>query len=225
MIGIAERVRPIVCATALEAEVRELRLIAAAKPRYNRSSRFPERAVWLKLTDEPFPRLVDRARGQGRRLRLPRPVRQHARRGRRPHRDPRGGAAAPVHRAHHARAPGAPACALAGLGRCGAPCEGRQTPEAYARHVAAARRAMTEDAEIVFAAVKARMDRLAAEQRYEEAAVDRDRLATYVRAAARMQRLAALTRIPQLVAAAPARVPTAAGTSTSSGTAGSPPPG
>jgi DNA polymerase-3 subunit epsilon len=39
MVRIAETVTPIVCPTALEAEVRELRLIAAHKPRYNRRSR------------------------------------------------------------------------------------------------------------------------------------------------------------------------------------------
>ncbi len=81
MIGIAERVRTIVCASALEAEVRELRLIAAHKPRYNRRSRHPERAVWLKLTRRPVPAAVHRARGARRRRLLPRPVRQHAGRG------------------------------------------------------------------------------------------------------------------------------------------------
>jgi DNA polymerase-3 subunit epsilon len=58
MVGLAECVRPIVCPTGLEAEVRELRLIAQHKPRYNRRSRYPERALWLKLTvGEHFPRL------------------------------------------------------------------------------------------------------------------------------------------------------------------------
>ncbi|HEY6737972.1 MAG TPA: DEDD exonuclease domain-containing protein, partial [Actinopolymorphaceae bacterium] len=57
MIGIAADVTGIECATPLEAAVRELRLIAAHKPRYNRRSRFPERATWLKVTVEPFPRL------------------------------------------------------------------------------------------------------------------------------------------------------------------------
>jgi DNA polymerase-3 subunit epsilon len=63
---------------------------------------------------------------------------------------------------------------------------------------------MTLDASSVFSAVSARMERLSVEQRYEEASVDRDRLAAFVRAAARMQRLSAITRIPQLVAASPA---------------------
>ena len=57
MVGIAEEVVAIPCATSLEAEVRELRLIAEYKPRYNRRSRFPEKASYLKLTVEPFPRL------------------------------------------------------------------------------------------------------------------------------------------------------------------------
>src|SRR4029078_6679542 len=54
---VAEPVTLIVCATALWAEVRELRLIAEHKPRYNRRSKFPERATWLKVTVEPWPRL------------------------------------------------------------------------------------------------------------------------------------------------------------------------
>src|SRR5690606_25314875 len=57
MVGLAHRVTPIVCATALEAEVRELRLIAERKPPYNRRLRNPERAAWLVLTREPYPRL------------------------------------------------------------------------------------------------------------------------------------------------------------------------
>ncbi len=58
MVRIAERVVPIVCATVLEARVRELRLIAEHKPRYNQRSRRPESQIWLKLTVEPAPRLA-----------------------------------------------------------------------------------------------------------------------------------------------------------------------
>ena len=43
MVGIAERIDAVPCAHSLEAEVRELRLIAEHKPRYNRRSRLPER--------------------------------------------------------------------------------------------------------------------------------------------------------------------------------------
>lgn len=54
------------------------------------------------------------------------------------------------------------------------------------------------------AAAQVRIDRLAAELRYEEAAQQRDRLAAFVRAAARGQRLAAFAALPELVAALPA---------------------
>ncbi|WP_374191387.1 DEDD exonuclease domain-containing protein [Planomonospora sp. ID82291] len=203
MVGIAARVRPIVCATPLEAEVRELRLIGAAKPRYNRRSRFPEKVVWLKLTDEPFPRLsiVREVKDDGAAYLGPFS-------GVRAADDARAALyeAVPLRRCTERISPrkGRPACALAGIGRCGAPCEGRQSPEEYGLHAAAARRAMEVDATPVFAAVEARMARLALEERYEEAAADRDRLAAYIRVSARMQRLRSLTSIPQLVAAAPA---------------------
>ena len=98
MIGLAERVDPIECAHALEAQVRELRLIAAYKPRYNRRSKFPERALWLKLTDEAFPRLsiVRAVRDDGASYLGPAALAAPGRDGAR--RDPRRGATAPVQR-------------------------------------------------------------------------------------------------------------------------------
>src|SRR5690606_25254698 len=57
MVGLAGSVTPVVCATPLEAQVRELRLIAEHSPRYNRRSRSPERMPWVRLTREAFPRL------------------------------------------------------------------------------------------------------------------------------------------------------------------------
>ncbi len=53
-------------------------------------------------------------------------------------------------------------------------------------------------------ALLARIEALAVGQRYEEAAVLRSRLAAVLRAAVRMQRLAALTGIAELAAARPA---------------------
>ncbi len=79
MVGIAERVDAVPCATTLEAEVRELRLIAEHKPRYNRRSRFPERSTWVKLTVEPFPRLSIVRSVSRRRRGVPGAVRDQAR--------------------------------------------------------------------------------------------------------------------------------------------------
>jgi DNA polymerase-3 subunit epsilon len=207
MVGIAERVRPIVCATGLEAEIRELRLIAEHKPRYNRRSRYPERAIWLKLTVEPFPRLsiVRECRADGAAYLGPFSATWLAEEAR-----------AALHEAIPLRQctqrmtvrlieqGRARTCALAEIGRCGAPCEGREPAAAYEPHAALARAVMQGDARPVAAAAQVRIDRLAAELRYEEAAAQRDRLAAFIRAAARSQRLAALAGCPQLVAARPA---------------------
>ena len=131
MVRIAESVSPIVCATTLEAEVRELRLIAEHKPRYNRRSRHPERALWVKLTVEPFPRLsiVRTVAADGARYAGPFGSRSAAE-----------AAVAAVHEVLPLRqclerlSPTRPrsACALADMGRCGAPCTGAQSVDDYA---------------------------------------------------------------------------------------------
>jgi DNA polymerase-3 subunit epsilon len=207
MVGLAERVRTIVCATGLEAEIRELRLIAEHKPRYNRRSKYPERALWLKLTAEPFPRLsiVRECRDDGAAYLGPVPSQRQAEEAR-----------AALHEAIPLRQctqrltlrlierGRARTCLLAEIGRCGAPCEGRESAEEYAVHVTAARSVLAGDVRPVVAAARARIDRLAAARRYEEAALQRDRLAAFVRAAARGQRLGALASCPQIVAARPA---------------------
>ncbi len=203
MVGLAERVDAVRCAHALEAEVRELRLIAEHKPRYNRRSRFPERTLYVKITVESYPRLslVRGLADDGATYLGPFGSTRSAEQ-----------AAAALHEAFRLRQCGGrlsprrrrPACALAEMGRCGAPCEGRESPTDYAAHVIAARAAVLGDPRPVVAAVQRRISRLTTAERFEEAAVHRDRLAAFVRAAARLQRLSALTSIAQLVAARPA---------------------
>jgi DNA polymerase III subunit epsilon len=56
MASLATAVDHVECAHDLEAGVRELRLLAAHSPPYNRRSKFPHRWWWMVLTDEPFPR-------------------------------------------------------------------------------------------------------------------------------------------------------------------------
>ncbi|MDM4720053.1 DEDD exonuclease domain-containing protein [Micromonospora sp. WMMA1363] len=204
MLAAAERVQAVECAHSLEAEVRELRLIAAHAPPYNRRSTFPERAVWLKLTDEPYPRLsVVRALAPGDEAYLgPFTSRRAAELAAAGFHD-----AVPLRQCTHrlSRRTATPACALAELGRCPAPCEHRITPQEYAaRAVTPFRTAVASDPQVVVDALLTRIEGLAHAQRYEEAAVVRSRLAAVLRAAARMQRLAALTGIAELAAARPA---------------------
>jgi DNA polymerase-3 subunit epsilon len=200
MVALAQRVDAISCAHDLEAAVRELRLIAEHKPRYNRRSRFPERALWVRLTEEPFPRLsvVRRVRPGAGVFLGPFPDRRAA-----------DAAVAAVHEALPLRqcttriSPRVPssACALADMGRCGAPCTGAQSVAEYASVAAVFRAAVGHDPRALVAPLLLRVDRLAAEERYEDAAVLRDRVAVLVRAVRRRQRLESLAAVPELVLA------------------------
>jgi DNA polymerase III subunit epsilon len=205
MVGLAESVTPIVCATALEAEVRELRLIAEHKPHYNRRSKSPERATWVKLTVEAFPRLsiVREVRTDGARYIGPFGSRASAE-----------AAVAAVHEVIPLRqcvqrlSPHRPvgSCALADMGRCGAPCTGAQSVEDYAVVVADAVRALSGDSRSVVTALRTRMGTLAEQQRFEDAGTVRDRLLALVRGIARVQRIAPLAACAEIIAAKPAAV-------------------
>ena len=203
MVGLAERVDGIVCAHPLEAQVRELRLIAAHKPRYNRRSKFPERAVWLKLTREAYPRLsiVREVRDDGASYLGPlRSQRQaEAVRDAIHHAVPLRQCTEKLSLTRIIRA----ACALAGMNRCAAPCEhgiGVRDYQALSDAVAAA---WNGDVAPLVDPLRDRLTMLTAQQRFEEAAIVRDRMAAVVRACARMQRISALTAVVEIVAAHP----------------------
>lgn len=200
MVALAESVTAVVCPTALEAQVRELRLIAEHEPRYNRRSRRPGHRPWVKLTAETYPRLsiVGQVRGDGATYVGPFPGRTAA----------EDAVAAlhevlPLRRCSTRLGPRSRgrACALFEMGRCGAPCEQRQTPAEYAALTAAATAALTGDCRPVAAGLAARMGLLADQERYEEAAVVRDRTSAFLRGAARSQRVAPLAASAELVAA------------------------
>lgn len=200
MIGIASGVRGIECGTSLEAEVRELRLIAEHKPRYNRRSKFPERQHWLKVTVEPFPRLslVKQVRDDDAGYLGPFTSRKTAER-----------AMAALHEAfpirqctgRMSRAPRMSPCVLAEMGKCVAPCDGRIAPETYGEFVTALRSALTVDPAPVVEALDRRIDLLSADERFEDAAVHRDRLSAFVRSSAKMQRMASVTGCAEICAA------------------------
>jgi DNA polymerase-3 subunit epsilon len=199
MVGLASAVDHVECAHALEAGVRELRLLAAHAPPYNRRSRFPHRWWWVVLTDEAFPRLSvvrnprhDRAVG---------PFRS---------RTDAADTAALLARFTGVRtctkrlarsALHGPACPQVEL----SPCPGARdvTAEQYAE---AMRRAWALIDGLDNSALAAAVEQVAvlAERRlYENAARLRDHIAIAVEALWRGQRLRALTALPELVAAAP----------------------
>jgi len=203
MAGVVEGVTPIVCATELEASVRELRLIAERKPPYNRRSRHPERVHWVKLTPEAFPRLsvVRAIKDDGAPYLGPYASLKEADRAREALL-----AAFPLRQCTHTFDPPrrtVEPCVLAQLGRCGAPCDGTESRADYTAHADAAREAMTGDPAAVVDTHTARIREMSEHLRYEEAAALRDRLAAFLRGAGRSQRLAALAALPHVVATRP----------------------
>jgi DNA polymerase-3 subunit epsilon len=202
MVGLAASVTPVVCQTTLEAQVRELRLIAAHKPHYNRRSLSPERAPWVKLTVEPFPRLsiVREVKADGAPYFGPFSSRMGAE-----------SAIAAMHEVLPLRqctrrlsASGRSAdCVLAGIGRCGAPCTGEQSVADYAVIAERAAAMIAGDSCEVVEALRQRMSNLSGRERYEEAAMVRDRLLHLVRAAACAQRIAPLANSAEITAARP----------------------
>ncbi len=197
MVGLADAVDHVECAHALEAGVRELRLLAAHAPPYNRRSRFPHRWWWVTLTDEAFPRLVA--------VRSPR----HDR------------AIGPFRSRTDATDTADLLARFTGLRTCTArlarsalhgcpelevsPCPAARdvTATEYAAAVARAAALIEGTDDSALTAAADQVAALAGRHHYESAARLRDRIATAVEALWRAQRLRALAALPELIAAAP----------------------
>jgi DNA polymerase-3 subunit epsilon len=169
-------VEGIPCASELEALVVEARLIVAHEPKYNRRGKTWRRSAYLKVDpSEAFPRVkvVREAHpgdgcaylgpfGSGARARLAKEALEEV---------------LPIRRctkAMSARTRFAP-CALADIGRCTAPCDGRTDPERYGELVLRLTSSLQAPGELL-GALEARMVALAGQERFEEAGLVRDRL-------------------------------------------------
>jgi DNA polymerase-3 subunit epsilon len=199
MVALATRVDHVECAHELEAGVRELRLLAAHAPPYNRRSKFPLRWWWVVLTDEPFPRFsVVRAPKHDRTVG---PFRVRA--------DAietaellarftgvRTCTARLARSALHG-----PRCAERELSPCPAPRYA--AVEEYAAGPLRAECLIAGEDVAALSDALAHIDELAAGGRYETAARLRDHAVTAIDALWRGQRLRALTAVDELVAARP----------------------
>ena len=202
MIAITESIECIITPTALEAQVRELRLIQGSQPRYNRRSRFPERVAWLKLTDENFPRLTI-SKGAPK--------------------DP-SGAIGPISTGNsielamagvHEYLPlrqckpkitdksmkSASPCILFEINKCGAPCIGNQSLASYNEIVAQYKNLLEVDFRNLSLQSLSKMSELSLSEKFEEAIEVRDRYAHLLRASARIERLNSIAKLPLLVVA------------------------
>lgn len=204
MIALTARIEALPTPTLLDAQIRELRLIAHHAPRYNRRSRFQERTLWLTLTDERFPRLVI-AKGHGALTHEKRAI------------GPFGGAidADLAREALHAATPirqctpritqasikKASACILHEIKKCSAPCIGATSEEAYAKVTEKVSHHLSIQAGEIVAHHFERISALAREERYEEAAQLRNQITAYLRGFARSESLRAFSLIEELIVA------------------------
>jgi DNA polymerase-3 subunit epsilon len=161
------------CATELEAEVAELRLIHAHRPRYNRRSRPARTCYWVKVTAERFPRLsmVRTLRSDDGCCYLG------------PYRSRRQAElvvtaiwdAAPIRRCLTRGGRLSTACHFAQLGVALCPCDGTVDDAAYQAVVAQVRAGIEAAPQLLLEPLADKMRRYAREERFEEAAAMRDR--------------------------------------------------
>lgn len=186
-----QHVRHLELADPLSAEVIEARLIARMLPRYNRAGTRADKYCYVRLdVGTAWPRLAVVTEPSAAGVHLgPLPSRAQANLIVEAIQ-----AALPLRRcsarlpAGFTPPPGAVPCSAAQLGVAACPCAGVGDPAGYAAAVATATRALNGDASGVLAPLTAKMTGLAAQQRFEEAALVRDRIAA-LEAAARRHRL------------------------------------
>ena len=179
-----------VCETVLEAEVTELRLIHAHRPRYNRRSRPPKSSHFVKVTDERFPRLS-----------VVRTLKDDGISYLGPFRSKRAAylVMTAIWDAHPIRRCRTPAgsregkCAAAQLGVACCPCDGQLPEDEYRVVVDRLLSGFAESPDLLLDPLVDRMTRFANERRYEEAAWVRDRHEALARAIERKHRWQALT--------------------------------
>jgi DNA polymerase-3 subunit epsilon len=168
-----------VCATELEAEITEIRLIHAHIPRYNRRSRPPKSTHYVKLTAEEYPRLsvVRTLRDDGC-LHLG------------PFRSRRAANsvvaaiwdAMPIRRCMTKGGKRSPACNFAQLGVALCPCDGSVPAEVYQDVVTRLRRGVENHPAELLDPLVSKLRDYARNARFEEAADLRDRHRALVRA-------------------------------------------
>ncbi|WP_084103489.1 DEDD exonuclease domain-containing protein [Demequina sp. NBRC 110056] len=191
MLELAADVDTTVCASELEANVLEIRMIDQLRPRYNRKSTRPEHAAWVRLTDERYPRLSITKAAAGRDGWLG-PMRSGsaAREAIEALQDALGVRTCTTRLTIEPRAH-ARACILKDTGACLAPCV-RGSESGYSETADRARAALDGDVSLVVDALEAAVAHHAERLDYERAKEVRDALSAVVDAAARQERLRSL---------------------------------
>ncbi len=205
MISIATRVDAIPCATNLEAQIRELRAIAEKQPRYNRRSRKAATSWWLRLTEERAPRLVT-VRSVGDEIPEatwgPFPSRASARATAAWLADATGLRSCTGTLPIHPRAT-TPQCLRGHLAQCASPCMDGYRETEYQQSVDAVRAVFAGDTSALVRYALQRMEHLAQQEKFEEAADVRDEIAAVCSTSERHHRVLSVINSGQIVAASP----------------------
>lgn len=187
------------CHTDLEASVRELRLIRDLKPSFNSRGKFQRGLLWVKFTDESYPRLsVSRKNPQANELVF-----------------------GPIHSREQANLVidaitsvipvrtctqrlstkhTSPSCALFEMGKCAAPCLHEIAPQDYQQLISEVKNCFF-GASNIESTLTEKITSLVEQERFEEAAVMRDRLKAWLEVATRFHRYRSLWHIESLIAA------------------------
>jgi DNA polymerase-3 subunit epsilon len=195
MLREMQQVRHLELPDPLSAEIIESRLIARMLPRYNRAGTRADKYCYVRLdTESPWPRLAVVKQPSAKGLHLgPLTSRTMANLVVEALQS-----VLPLRRCStrlglkHAPVEGATPCSAAQLGVSQCPCAGVTDRARYDDAVATAVRAMSGDPALITEQLTIRMSRLAAAQRFEEAAMVRDRLSALLNAVRRHQLVAAL---------------------------------
>lgn len=207
MVDLAVAVEATPTATVVEASVLELRQIAEFDPPYNRRSKQPDKRPWLVLTNEAHPRLktsqklplemLEEALGPFNSLSQARRVAEVI--------AEETGLRTCTSRLPRSPVATASACHLWSMGRCAAPCvvpspESGDPVDAPALELC--RRILSGENDGIWQHHSERFAQLAAQERFEQAALERDRLAALLAVQKRKERILPLLRAPEIVAAA-----------------------
>ena len=204
MVELAQRVDAVVCQSAHEAEVRELRMINELRPVYNNRSRNPEKTIWLTLTNEKFPRLSI--------IRQPTfPTPDRIAIGPFASMQSAEFAMQAIHQVTELRqckeritvnSTMSP-CILFDMQRCIAPCADTSLVDAYQVITARAINIITGDSVVAAKAMLSRIQELVSVEKFEEAAVIRDRMQALEVSIFRSSMLREFSAIPFLIAGKP----------------------
>lgn len=196
-IAITSSVTTVVCTTAMEARVRELRLIAQHRPPANRVARNPEKIWWLYFTSEEIPRLIV--------SKIPPRLDQPA--------------IGPVNKkfiaeelrdfindqfrlrdciGNLAERPNHPGCIRGEMQHCSAPCQSNSADQ-YLRIVSRIQEIMMNESNELTENVMQRIKQFAQTERFEEAQRLKELHDGFIRALNRIHQLRQIVAIPEII--------------------------